>query len=266
VAGGLLFSLPLFYTAEVWWAGVSLEPFRIGIAVAATYLLLLGYNRFVGIRQDASWSEVLIDSIEELGLGIVVAALMLWLVGRIESEQRPAVIVAQVTLAGLLAAIGVSVGTAQLGDNSDDAGVAVEDKEPLTLGERLVKSCCGAVLLSTNIAPTDEVSAIAIEIGPARLLGLVVLSLLVAAGILSYSYQKGNAPPGSGPRRLISDIATTYCCSLLCARALLWFFGLLDGQSPAGMLTRIIVLGVAATFGAAAGRLLLRGNSVEELA
>jgi Putative integral membrane protein (DUF2391) len=28
VAGGLMFSLPLLYTMEVWWAGFNTHPYR----------------------------------------------------------------------------------------------------------------------------------------------------------------------------------------------------------------------------------------------
>src|SRR5215207_4903510 len=75
VAGGLLFSLPLLYTMEVWWAGFTSHPFRLAAYVAATFALLLGYNYFAGLRRDSCFSEVVIDSVEELGLGILVALL-----------------------------------------------------------------------------------------------------------------------------------------------------------------------------------------------
>ena len=42
VAGGLLFSLPLLYTMEVWWAGFTSHPFRLAAYVAETFTLLLG--------------------------------------------------------------------------------------------------------------------------------------------------------------------------------------------------------------------------------
>lgn len=70
VAGGLLFSLPLLYTMEMWQSGFVLAPLRLLIGLAMVFLLLLGYNRYAGVRSDASFWEVAIDSIEELGLGL----------------------------------------------------------------------------------------------------------------------------------------------------------------------------------------------------
>ena len=73
VAGGLVFSLPLIYTLEVWWTGFIAQPDRLLLYVLSSFVLLLGYNRYAGLREDASWAEVAIDSVEEMGLGLVIA-------------------------------------------------------------------------------------------------------------------------------------------------------------------------------------------------
>jgi uncharacterized membrane protein len=54
LAGGLLFSLPMLYTQEMWRAGGLLGPERLLVGVLGTFLMLLGYNRFSGLRCDAS--------------------------------------------------------------------------------------------------------------------------------------------------------------------------------------------------------------------
>jgi len=87
IAGGLLFSLPLLYTMEVWWAGFTTHPLRLLIYVLATFTLLLGYNRYSGLRCDASPAEVAIDSVEEMGLGLLIAAFVLWLLGQITFDM-----------------------------------------------------------------------------------------------------------------------------------------------------------------------------------
>ncbi|HEU4597018.1 MAG TPA: DUF2391 family protein, partial [Pyrinomonadaceae bacterium] len=75
VAGGLLFSLPLLYTMEVWWAGLTSHPWRLAAYVLATFVLLLGYNYYAGLRQDSCFEEVVIDSFEEMGIGLAVAGI-----------------------------------------------------------------------------------------------------------------------------------------------------------------------------------------------
>src|ERR671914_1976061 len=87
LAGGLMFSLPLLYTMEVWWVGFIAHPYRLLVYVLATFVLLLGYNRFAGLRRDASMAEVAIDSVEEMGIGLFLAALILFLLGRITPEM-----------------------------------------------------------------------------------------------------------------------------------------------------------------------------------
>lgn len=64
IVGGLMFSIPLLYTMEVWWAGFMLHPGRILIYAVATLALLLIYNHFPALRRDATLAEVVIDSVE----------------------------------------------------------------------------------------------------------------------------------------------------------------------------------------------------------
>ena len=124
IAGGVMFSLPLLYTMEVWWAGLALHPWRMVIYVVFTFALLLLYNRFAGLRRDASLVEVAIDSVEEMGIGLVLAAAILWLTGRISGEMDGLEILGKVAMEGMTVAIGVSVGTAQLSTPDEgDGGV-----------------------------------------------------------------------------------------------------------------------------------------------
>src|SRR5215207_5223890 len=121
IAGGILFSLPLLYTMEVWWAGFSIHPWRLATAVLTTMVLLLGYNRYAGLRSDAGLFEVLIDSIEELGIGLVIATIVLWLLGRIRLDMPASEIAGKIIVESLVVAIGVSVGTAQLGGGDSNS-------------------------------------------------------------------------------------------------------------------------------------------------
>ena len=83
ITGGLLFSFPLLYTMEMWWAGFIASPAQLMVLVAVTYLLLLGYNRFAGMREDASWRSVFVDSVEEMGIGIALSFCVLLILNRI---------------------------------------------------------------------------------------------------------------------------------------------------------------------------------------
>lgn len=276
ITGGLLFSLPLLYTMEVWWAGFITHPLRLLIYILATFTLLLGYNRYSGLRRSASPLEVAIDSVEEMGLGLVIAAVVLWLLGQIRSEMTVKEIVGKIIVEAMTVAIGVSVGTAQLGggegQQEEDKGMKGDDSDSSSSPAPLLKendgdfagqlaiALCGAMLFAANVAPTEEIIQIAIETSPWKLLGLAVLSIVLATLILFYSDFTGSQrfSQARGIKTVVFGAVVTYAIALVASAATLWFFGRFDGAAPIICLAQTVVLGVAATLGASAGRLLLQ--------
>ncbi len=283
IAGGLLFSLPLLYTMEMWFAGLTVRPSRLIGYVLVTYVLLLGYNRYAGLREDASFAEVAIDSVEEMGLGLVVATVVLWLCGRLTGEMTGAEIINQIVVEAMTVAIGVSVGTAQLGgegqpesgeqhdedkprdDNNDnDDAERQSPKDEISFNGQLVIAMCGAVLFAANVAPTEEILVVAIESSPLKLLGLSVMSLVFGVLLLTYSEFHGASKfvRADGARMVAMNAFITYAVALLASSLILWFFGRFDGESLEICVAQTVVLGVAGALGASAGRLLLQvGNA-----
>ena len=263
VAGGLLFSLPLLYTMEVWWAGFTSRPWRLAAYVAATFALLLGYNYFVGLRRDSSFAEVVIDSFEEMGLGLLVALLVLWLLGRVTAGMPLEEAAGKVVIEAMTVAVGVSVGTAQLGggDGEKDKGVGGRGEAAGGgFGRQAVVALCGAVLFAANVAPTEEIVMIAVEVSAWRLLGLAALSLALSALVLYYSEFAGSKRHVRFDRHhdVLVGVVVSYAVALLASAAILLFFGRFDGQALATCVAQTVVLGVAATLGSSAGRLLLQ--------
>ncbi|HEV2800099.1 MAG TPA: TIGR02587 family membrane protein [Pyrinomonadaceae bacterium] len=277
VAGGLMFSLPLLYTMEVWWAGFNAHPWRLAAYVAATFLLLLAYNRFTGLRRDAGMSEVAIDSVEEMGIGFIVSAVALYLLGRVTFEMPLNESAGQIVIEAMTVAIGVSVGRAQLGgDDSDDSGIdkdtglaeakrggrgmGATDGEHLHFSGQMLLALCGATLFAANVAPTEEIVMIAVEISWVRLIGLALASLLTGALILNYSEFRGarRLVRAEGFGQVVAGSVSTYAVALVASALILWFYGRFDGVSLYTSLSQTVVLGVAATLGASAGRLLLQ--------
>lgn len=285
VAGGLMFSLPLLYTMEVWWAGFNSHPWRLVVYILATFLLLLGYNRYAGLRHDASMTEVAIDSVEELGIGFIIAAVSLFLLGRISFEMPAGEITGQIVIEAMTVAIGVSVGTAQLGGGSDgDEGVGGDDADSSSaasakgrggqakktrrgatqdephFGGQLLLALCGATLFAANVAPTEEIVVIAVESSWTRLIALAFVSLLFGSIILHYSEFRGTREfvRRDGFGSVVVGSIITYAVALAASALILWFFGRFDGVTLYTALAETIVLGVAATLGASAGRLLLQ--------
>jgi len=262
VAGGLMFSLPLLYTMEVWWAGFITHPYRQLVYIIATFLLLLGYNRYAGLRRDTSMAEVAIDSVEEMGIGFFLAALVLFLLGRITFEMPISEVVGVVVMEAMTVAIGVSVGTAQLGAGGKrDEGVGGNsDKDEVHFGAQIVFGFCGAVLFAANLAPTEEIVIIGIQTYWLKLVGVAVISLLIAFVILHYTDFKGAGEFVRAEHSTLILLGTlvTYAIALTSSGLILWFFGRFDGVSVYTALAQTVALGLPATLGASAGRLLLQ--------
>ncbi len=266
ICGGLMFALPLLYTMEVWDAGALLAPTRILAYAAGTFGILLLYNRFSGLRHDATWTEVAIDSVEEMGIGVVLAAAILWMTGRITPEATASETVGMIMMEAMIVAIGVSVGTAQLGA-PDDGDEGLDDDSELdrarSLLPQLALALCGAVLFATNIAPTDEVPLIAAGSSPERLASMAAFSILLGVVIVRFADFRNAAAHASGEEwtQTLKIVAGSYVVALGASLASLWFFGRTDGEPFAHCVAMTVVLSFPANLGACAGRLLLQNSS-----
>ncbi|MGB3294300.1 MAG: DUF2391 family protein, partial [Phormidesmis sp.] len=119
----------------------------------------------------------------------------------------------------------------------------------------------GAIIIAFSIAPTDEVSVLVAAVQGPWLMLTVLVSL-----ILSYSIVFQANFSRQGQRRLqeglfqqpLSETLFSYLVSLLAAALMLAFFGKIDPAAPLELAFRqILILGLPATIGGAAGRLVL---------
>jgi len=130
VVGGLLVWLPLLWTQEVWDHGSTLDPLRILLVLALAFVIVVAFNAVSGFRRDRSWSALLLDAVEGMGLSIVVAAAALFVAAggalyfalNVAPTEEVRTIAAEADLPLLLLAVAGSL----------TIGVATE----LTLGRR----------------------------------------------------------------------------------------------------------------------------------
>lgn len=265
MAGGLLFSLPLLYTMELWWTGFIAGPQRLLVFMGAAFLLLIGYNRYAGLRHAESFRDVIAESVEEIGLGLLLSALVLWLTSRIGAGMSTREILGKTVVESMVVAIGISVGKTQLagrqsGGSGHDQGQDGQDREPMFLGQ-FVLGLCGAALLATNVAPTEEIVLIALESSALQLLMILLISLAIGGGVLYYSDFHGSRQWVRRPDRpfdVAAGMIMTYAAALMMSGFMLWFFGRFHGLPVAAMLRETVVLAFPAAIGASAGRLLLQ--------
>lgn len=260
LVGGMLFSLPMLYTMEMWWSGVQLHPLRQAGYLATCMVLLFAYNRYAGIRANQTLWGVALDSVEALGLGLVFSYGILWLLGRFEPGDALSTVVGRTVMEAGLVAIGISVGKAQLGAAVEEEGLEGEGEEAAHswLGQ-LVFGICGAVLVAASVGPTEEIQQLS-DNSPWNLLGLAILSQLLAFTVLYFSdfRQAREHAPREGPLDVLSGGLLSYTVALGVSAGILYVFGRMDDTSLSANVNQVVALALPGSLGASAGRLLLQ--------
>jgi uncharacterized membrane protein len=103
---------------------------------------------------------------------------------------------------------------------------------------------------------------IASEISSLNLLAIALISIALGGAILFHIDFKGaqSFAQDKGAMAVLIGSIITYAIALLSSAMILWFFGRFDGQALVMCIAQTIVLGLAATLGASAGRLLLQSR------
>ena len=118
------------------------------------------------------------------------------------------------------------------------------------------------MLIAANVAPTEEILLLASQVGPALLLALMLMSLTLAATLMYFSHFTGSTRFAGerGVFGVVHGTAITYAAALAASAALLWFFDRFEQHAVSLNVGQCVVLGLAGTLGASAGRLLLRSK------
>jgi putative integral membrane protein (TIGR02587 family) len=268
VGGGLLVGLPLLFTMEMWFHSFLLPSWKIVVLLAVSFVVVIGYSAVSGFRRERSWTELLVDSLETMGIAVIVSAVAMLLLGRIGPDIGLRDAIGKVALEAIPVAFGVSLASSQLAapgdDDEDEQGSMAGDGAGVGPFGRLMVAAGGALLFALNVAPTEEPVLLGVE-APWWLLVLVAAATLaMTLAIVFYADFRGgraaDQPDGplSGP---LSETVAAYAVSLLVSVLLLWAFGRTDGASLAAIAGMTVMLAVLASFGAAAGRLLVGGGS-----
>ncbi|MEW5858491.1 MAG: TIGR02587 family membrane protein [Cyanobacteriota bacterium] len=267
-AGGFLFGIPLLYTMEVWWIGSFTEPPLMLAAIAATFVVVFLLNRTEGFRKykDARLGEAVMDSIEAIAIGIVSATCILILLREITLDTSLGEALGKIIFESVPFSLGVALARSFLsGDryqspNSDEKPPP-EDKTRLnaTLAD-IGGTLIGATIIAFNIAPTDEIPMLVAASSPPWLIAIIVASLLISYGIVfqaGFTNQQQRIQQQGIFQRPLSETVFSYLVSLIAATFMLWFFHQLSFEDPWQMwLSYTLLLGLPATVGGAAGRLL----------
>ncbi len=254
-AGAFLFALPLLYTQEMWILGTTVAFWKLQVLLVGTLGLNIIINYYSGFREGSHWRGAVAQAIEASAVGLVAGAVMLLVLDRMSINDPLETIMGMVIIQAVPLSIGASVANSVFGPPDEEAG---QDKEEGSgflndVGATVV----GSVLIGFGVAPTDEGVILATSLNYANLAAVMVLSVILSYGIVFASgFDKGQGPgPFQSP---LTETALSYLISLIVSGLILYLLDFIhDGVPVPTALAMIIVLGLPATIGGAAGRLVI---------
>lgn len=256
-AGAIVFSLPLLMTMEMWWLGFSADRFRLALFLCLAIPLLVGLSHYSGFEETFCWQEDLVDAFVAYAVGFCASAVILALLGVLESGMAPEEILGKVAVQAVPGSIGALLSSSQFGTRAEEDA----EKEHFTRYEgELFLMAVGALFLGLNVAPTDEMALIGHMMSPWQTIGLALLSLLIMHAFVYALEFSGQAAVPQGTTRgslFLRFTVPGYAVALLISLYVLWTFGRTDGVGADARLATTVVLGFPAAVGAAAARLLI---------
>ena len=270
VSAGTLFGIPLLYTMEVWWTGTSAVPSRLLLVLGATFAVLVLLNHSAGFREakDVRLTDALRDSVEALAIALLSVFVILVLLREIDGGTSLRQALGKTVYEATPFAFGVGMARHFLSkgrtesDDADGRGDGNGDGEGGRVHPTVVDvgaTLLGAVFVAFNIAPTDEVPMLAAGMSPMWLAALVAATLAISYCIVfeaGFSDQQRRREDVGIAQDPLTETMVCYLLSLAAAAAMLLFFDRIRlGQPPLHVLSQVVVLGLPAAVGGAAGRI-----------
>ena len=256
--GALLFAFPLLMTMEMWWLGFYMERLRLALFVGVNFLVLLGLAWFVGFARTVRPRDMVFEASTAYGIGILASAIMLSVFGLVTADMHLRELVGKVAIQSIPASIGATLARKQLASGGAEADQDRKEERAGYPGQ-LFLMIAGALYVSFNVTPTQDVVVIAFMMTPARTVVLVLLSVvLLHAFVYSVGF-RGQEPMrdmGFG-RIFVAFTLAGYGLALCVSLYVLWTFGRFEGTSAPQIATMVAVVGFPAALGAAIARLVV---------
>jgi putative integral membrane protein (TIGR02587 family) len=256
-AGALIFSLPMLMTMEMWRLGFYISHWRMALLLVLTLPLLLGLSHYGGMRPTSRLVDDIADVLAAFVTAVVAAVVTLTLFGVLDLSMPPSEIIGKITLQAIPGSIGAMLARSQLGENSEGSEQRRSDS---SYGGELFIMAVGALFLSFNVAPTEEMILIAYKMHVWQEMALLTLSLaLMHAFVFNINFRGGSKrAPGEIFLAVFARFTVAgYAVVLLVSALVLWTFGRLDGIGLEEGLSTVVVLSFPGAIGAAAARLII---------
>lgn len=266
LTGGLLIGTPLLFTMEVWQVGAMTPPLGVLVFLLIAYILNLACVAWAGFRRGGSnLLNLITDALEATALAAVTAGVVLALFDRLKLDQPLAPTVGRIVLAAIPVSLGIAIanhlisrGDSRSGPGSDDGETPTMSTARSTLLD-LGATAAGALFFCVNIAPTDEVTLLANALPVLYFPLIIAFSLAVTYGIVFVADFGGQNQRRSSAgifQHPLTETCVAFVVSILVGAGVLWMFGTIGpGTDPILAYSQIMVLGLPAAIGGAAGRL-----------
>jgi len=266
VGGGFIFATPLLYTMEMWWIGTTAELWKLllFLGVAVLISLALARTRSGGFKEQTDLFATIEQTVDGIAVGLVGAVVVLTVLNRIQVGDPLDSILGKVIVQAVPLSIGAAVANAIFGRNGersregDEQGEEAQSATQAFLAD-FGATIIGAIFLAFSIAPTDEVPMLAAELDHAHQLALIGLSLLLSYIIVFASgFGTGQREQAGAFQSPLTETVMAYVLSLLVVLISLYLFDQIEPDDPLGhIVAMVLVLGLPATIGGAAGRLVV---------
>lgn len=263
LAGALLFALPAVYTMEIWWRGYNPDVWRLATLLVSGFLLLCLFEFYTGMHGNGreGLADAVGEACEGLFIGFVVTVAALWLLDVLPEISSVREWIGKVISEGVAVAVGVAIGDSQLGrkdddDENDEKTNTLKGSHHATL-HQFAFSVMGAVVLAAAIAPTEEIVNLAYGLSPIRQLIVLLVSFSICLTIITMVDFRNAHIHENYTGGVFGAALVTFLGAILTAVVLLLTNGmLLDGHLSV-IVARIVVVGLPASVGAAAGKALI---------
>jgi putative integral membrane protein (TIGR02587 family) len=219
--------------------------------------VLFGLEYYTGFKHATTAWDELADAAVAYGVGLVASLTVLAMFNLLSLNEPLSSVIGKVALQAIPASFGAMLSGSQFGAQG---AAERRHKRDVGFGGIIFLMAVGALFLSFNVAPTEEMFLIAARMNPWHGIALACASLLIMHGFVYAASFRGapGAPEGLSRKDLFFRYTVPgYVIALVVSTYVLWTFGRYEGYAATPMIMQALVLGLPASIGAAAARLVV---------
>jgi putative integral membrane protein (TIGR02587 family) len=264
IFGAFLFGVPLLFTLEMWSLGAAASTTKLLALLGLTFVANLGLAYFAGFKRETTFRNNVDQAVDAMAVGVVTSLAVLLVLNRVTLDDPLSSVLGKITVQTVPLSLGASIANAVFAGRGGRQG---GDEPPRQLAawratlRDVGATLVGGLFLSLSVAPTDEIGVLAAELTFQHALALIGLSLLISyvmVFVSGFDPQLVRRSGGGGFQHPLAETVMAYAISLVVAFGALYVFGAVTPDTPVvSAVSQSLVLGLPATIGGAAGRLVL---------